>query len=232
MRRYRRRAPLRSRRRRTYKKRRRTSRRSRRIPRLLPLGGIPKIMDVTLKYAAIEEMAAATGFTYCTRVYRGNSIYDPDYSGVTQNTCAMYGVWSNLYRYYTVKSSFIKVTFQATQNVPHWCFITPYFIAGSTPVAPDDWMDLPGVKKGLLQGLSAGNKTSVIIKMSGRTKTITGQSPYISDLTGMMGGNPLIQWFWYLAMETFDGSTTGGGLINVELFYKVRFSERLMYTGY
>lgn len=206
----------------SYKKKRRTSKRS-----MGPVGGFKPTQWVRMKYADIEELVG-TSLSYATRVYRGNSIYDPDYSGTTQNSCAMYSTWANLYNRYNVSACSIRVTFQATTNVPLWCYVYAYNSV-SAPVAPPDWQDLPGCKKVLLQGMSAGNATSKTIKMYRRSRTIHGMSYLDPDAGAVMAGSPTIQWFYLIAIETFDASVGPHCLINVELIYKTRFSGRKQY---
>lgn len=216
--------------RRRINRRRRIYRRKYGAQKLKALGGIAENMYCTLKFQDVEEMAGSVN--YGTHVWRGNSIYDPDYSNTTGTTAANYALWATLYTKYAVWKSTIRVKFQATTNVPMWCYIFPYTSSGSTPVTPNVWQNLPGVKKVLIQGLSAGNNTSKTITYTKRIKKILGFNYTDTDLCSSMGSNPSVQFFWWVAIESFDASTNVHCLLNTEIFYYTKFYERKQYTGF
>jgi len=196
------------------------------------IGGVPRFQFVTLKYAATEELVQSAGGTSATRVYRGNSIYDPDYSGITQDTVAMYAFWNLLYSKYAVVDSTIRVTFQANSDVPMYCYIYPYYAAGSMPISVGDWDDLPGVQKINLQGLEAGNSTSQTITCHMKAKVQLGEAFNSSDACSDFGTNPVRQWFYWIAIHSQNNSIDPGCLIRVEIFYRTKLYQRKPYTGY
>lgn len=86
-------------------------RRRRRIPRTLA-NIVPDSHIVKLRYVDIVSLDAATGLN-STHVFRANSIYDPDYTGIGHSPMGV-NEWSNMYLHYNVLGSKCTAQFTAT----------------------------------------------------------------------------------------------------------------------
>lgn len=194
--------------------------------RFRALGGFPNIAWVTLKYQAQNVLDATSVATYALYGFRGNSIYDPDYSAITGGSVALYSVYEQLYYRYTVYKCTIKVTFQQVTAIPTYCYVFPYYNSSTAVVSPEYWQNCPGVKKILLQPYNFGNKTSATIRFTTTIKRIAGFSANDDACTATMNNNPAVQVYWWVACESIDGSNGAKVYMNTEIFYKTRLFER------
>lgn len=76
------------------------------------LGGFPKKQKVKLRYVQELSLTAGVG-AFATHVFRANSVFDPDYSGVGHQPLR-FDNWASIYDHYTVLSS--KMTLRNTGN--------------------------------------------------------------------------------------------------------------------
>lgn len=86
------------------------------IVKQLPLG-LPKSLRVPLLYRQFNKLDPGTG-TMVTQVFRANSLFDPDYSGVGHQPMG-FDQYAALYAHYCVHSCRIKCTFipRSTDNL-------------------------------------------------------------------------------------------------------------------
>lgn len=95
------------RRKRSYKKRRGVFRLQRQMP-----VGFPKTNMVKLRYVDSVQLNAIAG-VIDTYVFRANSIFDPNFTGIGHKPNGM-DQWGNFYNHYVVVGSKIKVTWATT----------------------------------------------------------------------------------------------------------------------
>lgn len=115
-------------RRRTTRRRRTTNRRrpaNRRIVRYrrssLPLSGFPTQKVVRLRYVSDRFSLNPALGGIASHVFRANSIYDPDFTGVGHQPYG-HDTWQTLYNHYTVLGSKIVCRLQSTSGTPSASF--------------------------------------------------------------------------------------------------------------
>lgn len=166
------------------------------------------------------------GAIFYQQVMRGNSVFDPDYTGAGRQP-TFFDQMAALYNRYTVRASTCKVmpVFNATGNSGITnCYLYPSAIA----TAPSNYYDAtqtPFVVSDLTiantrRALSRGMTTSQICGVP--SVTVTADDTFSSAVTG----NPTIDWFWQFGLFAADGATAIAGFAKVDVWYDVEFFDR------
>lgn len=79
----------------------------------LTLSGFPSKKLVKLRYVETDLTLDASASLTDMNVYRANSLYDPNYSGIGHQPMG-FDQWANIYNRYTVKGAKITVTYTRT----------------------------------------------------------------------------------------------------------------------
>lgn len=164
----------------------------------------PDVMYVTMKYCeAINDSSAITN----SGVYqfRGNSIFDPNFTGVGHQPLG-HDTYEQLYRRYTVLGSSITVHFINTDADPVTVAVAPKYnsVAGSV----------------IEQLIEDENGRSLTVSATGSDDSGVLRSPYIAsrDILGaaeaesvstFFGSNPTVPWYWGIIYTNLNGGGTG-----------------------
>lgn len=182
---------------------------------------MPAKIRVTMKYAQFRVMSGAV---VVYQVFRGNSIFDPDLTGVGHQPMA-HDQWGNLYLRYRVLGSRIKLT--AINELADPTAIQIWPSNDSTiPTNFTDGLEQPRSVAGLLGGATGSDRKTLSASMT--TTTIKG-SRKLADDQGMeanFGANPAIQWFWTVGVNQLNG---GGASVECmfEIEYDVDIYDRI-----
>lgn len=182
-------------------------------------------MMVTLKYSdliALAPVAAVAQYTF-----RGNSVFDPDYTS-TGHQPRYYDQWSAFYQKYKVISSKIHCSvsnFQATAGViavvvPHTDILTltTYYNAAEMPLMKRTEQIPISTRQG---GIST-------VHSSASTRQICGLSEAqlaSEDYSALTGANPLSIWYWNIGFFGANGTNVSVSF-DVDLEYQILFYER------
>lgn len=174
--------------------------------------GVPDVLRTKLKYCE-QYLVESSTLDFGAQIMSGNSVYDPDVSGVGHQPRG-FDEWSRFYKKYRVYASAIKVHFFSDQQAA----------AGLTNV----WI-LPVTEQpvGVTYGISSLNenpyartgalvpyvgKGSTFLKHYTSTKKMFGErlineNEYEGTMGNFgVGASPLNQWYWTVGGQTVTGS--------------------------
>jgi len=181
-----------------------------------------------MKYVESFSIDPAAG-SLGTTVYRANSVYDPDYTGVGHQPLG-FDQMAALYAHYQVLRSTIKITLQpsaaAANFTPHCFFVGVYLSASFAPVSPD-WNHLaeqPLCKYKIVNNDYRNENLTSVTHTFSSTKFFGNRS--IDEVGSAVSTNPTDGAYFIVAVqdcaETQDLPVCTGV---VELTYLTEFSE-------
>lgn len=212
--------------------------------------GIPNAKRVKLRYAFALTLSKTAGELYATQTFRGNSVYDPDSSGIGHQP-RFHDQMSALYNKYVVHGSSINIAYNHPNNAnrrytailiaqPRSAIIgrVPYYgltnseLSASTSIGqPYYAVEVPKLK--VLNGSNPFYNAPGVLKSSAKTSTILEMKNQAKNLFWGVAGNvgsgtnPTNQWDWTIAVGATDASTAAEdvGSINGYIDYDVTFFE-------
>ncbi len=199
------------------------------------LSGFPKSQVVKLRYVDTGLTLDPGVGLISEYVYRANSVFDPDFTGVGHQPMG-FDEWANIYNRYTVLGSRITVynTPATTTNVTPGYFGV-VLSANSTPIASYTSID------NLLESKLAGKNWRTA--GSTLTQTTRGNSQVVSKnfsaknffgvtdvndgtgLSSVIGGNPTEHAHFGIYAASIDGNNPGSLFLTVMIDYIVQFRE-------
>lgn len=190
--------------------------------------GLADATFVKLKYKTVIGLVSTSG-ALSTYVFRGNSIFDPDSSGIGHQPYFT-DQWDTMYDDYIVLGSSIKVESFNTSGQTNASLIT---VVPSTAVttfgstASDQMAEQPYAKS------KVGMQNADVIKIKSymTTQKIYGLPKMATQIDPNFGAaftaSPVTQWYWHIGYNTLDQSTTQAGQwIEVTLMYYCRLHTR------
>lgn len=210
------------------RKRKRRFRKKRNGPKTLILRGptaVPDQMLVKMKYVQLFTLSSAGGNT-AHQVFRGNSIFDPDFTGVGGQPMSR-DQWQDFYQRYTVTGSSIKVEYNlqaSADGIGSIMGIVPVDTSGAV-TGIGQAIELPYSKH-----ISVPNNQSVplVLKNYITTKKKFGYKNILQedDLSATFGANPVEQYFWNVYMITADALSSSTANCVATITYYVRMFDR------
>lgn len=151
-----------------------------------------------------------------SNVFRGNSIFDPDWTGIGSQPLG-HDQYAALYLRYRVIASKFEVWFAAntTEVVNSICILPSN---DSASILWPEATQMPGAKIAMTTGRT-GNSTGYLsqyvtaAQMKGDNKLATDK-----DMEATFGSNPNIAWFWHLIVQS-PGATAPDMRCNVRITY-------------
>jgi hypothetical protein len=188
---------------------------------------VPDTVYTTLPYVYTAQLNTGSQ-PYQDQIFRGNSIYDPDYSGAGGQPLGR-DEWSNFYQNYRVHSSRISVSFAsvsggATQQdvavVPNTDTSTYNTISRV--------FETPYETHGALTGVSAKGEITLRNRMTtARIFGVTDTAVEVDDqFRAAAGANPTNSWYWHVFTSDRGGSEANV-YITVKINYFVEFYKRV-----
>lgn len=184
---------------------------------------VPDQMFVKMTYRDLFTQLESLG-QFGTKIYRANSIFDPDQSGVGGQPLGR-DQWSNFYSRYQVMGSKITVSCQPTVN---------HGGNSNIALAPTDTttaingvaqlMEQP-YSKGCILPLASCKPVYLTQYMSTKAKFGYKDITQEDDLSSVQNGNPAEQWYWTLGTANF-GTDQKSIDFNVKITYYVRLFDR------
>lgn len=162
--------------------------------------GMPERMFVKLKYC--DEVQFTSGIvSELSQVYRGNSIFDPDFTGAGHQPLG-HDQWAGFYKRYRVVACAISCKFTqfTTAGNTHHIVVLP-----SNESTVDNFQ--PSCEQvGSVTGTtsSSNGKACAYLRSFVRTSDIKGSTNLANDkdLEALFGNNPNIQWFWQIIVKS------------------------------
>lgn len=189
--------------------------------------GVPDSVRVRLVYNTLLAPATTLGSLYAYQ-FRGNSVFDPDYTSAGAQPI-YYDQWSNMYTSYVVLSSHIRVEFVSliAGSAPCLAGVFPAYNTSTGTAAIDCASNR--YAKSLSTG-SQGNAVRSVVSCNMSTAQMFGIDPVAvvtDDAYSGAGGNPATAqtWFWTVFAQAESGTSTMSGNIRVQLEYDVKFFD-------
>lgn len=165
--------------------------------------GIPDRQVIKFKYSTVITLG---GMVATTDVYtfRGNSLYDPDYTG-SGGQCTGYDEWAAFYYRYKVFASKIDIQFlnqnTTTANASTIASVMPEITPITTSYATANLPMLPYNRYTLLTPSSAGNNPRKL-KHYMSTRKMFGIEGDLDneDYGSLINFNPSKGWYWNLSL--------------------------------
>jgi len=188
---------------------------------------IPDRYFVKMKYSDTIFLGGGV-LQYASYVLRGNSIYDPDFTGTGHQVMGFDQLCPALYQYFTVFASSVSVRFmnQSSSN-PAKVFLFPSnsSVPGTDPLAVEEQAYS---KRAYLSLNTAVGSTLINSYMS--TKKMFGLSKlpdYALDFTGSSTQNPANVWFWNIFVYGLSSAIPSSSIaVEFKLTYWVEFYNR------
>lgn len=191
---------------------------------------VPDKSYTVLNYNQRLTPAPLSGADY-HQVFRGNSLYDPDYTG-TGSQPVGFDEWMQFYKYYRVFSSSITVRVldnSSTAAAAQWelCVIPSFLPTDFAATDPQVAAQNPFSKFRLI-GTHTGKGPQMVKnymsteKMLGRSLSTLGSNAY-----GSSTADPASSWAWHIVGQVIDESTTMANVyVYVTIKYYCEFSTR------
>lgn len=184
----------------------------------------PRVTKETLAYADTRDLTEAAAGVGAYYIFRLNSIYDPDFTGVG-NTAYGYSVMSNLWSKYRVLRTRVVIDFS---NVTGGLQITGLSAGLNSTLAalPRAWPVQPRTVSRVIRGAGGGttcvahfDMTYDLAKVIGVTKQ---QYKNENDYAGIFGSNPNYSLFlivWNAGKTAVAETST----MTARIFYETEF---------
>lgn len=180
-----------------------------------------------LKYEARIELASVAG-AGISHQFSGNSVFDPDLTGVGVQPLG-YDQWSALYDRYRVNGSAIKVRFiaigiDAATNSWEVCLVpSPVTTTFSSMDAARASPYSIGTAKNMEQQGGYLRNYMSTAKIEGVSKTTVRVD---DEFSSIVSSNPTEQWAWNVIGQPADRSTSASLIAFVSITYYVTFYSR------
>jgi len=177
-------------------------------------------MIVNMSYDEVRDLNNLTNvYDY---ILRGNSIFDPNQTGVG-DTALGWDQYSSTYVYYQVISSTAKVIFKNFAELPMDVWLYPSL--GTPSISQAVLMANGNVQRKYVTAV-AGAKPICFMKKTNTLKRLNGMS-YKDPLNlSAMSANPSTQWYWHCMITTQDPAQAVLGSMEIFITYKVKLTGR------
>lgn len=204
------------------KRRRYAARTTRRkLHRYLKSGGLSAKKTVKMRYCQQVSITSTSG-SMGTYVFRANSIFDPDYTGVGHQPLG-HDEWAVLYNNYKVKSARININLGNNHDsvIPMMAITRTDDVTGATGNM-DSVCEQPNTKWVALSNGDAGPsvKTLSMGYVSSKQYPQLGKD---DSLRPAFGANPAEGAYWVIKMQGISGSES----VTVPLFVTITYIVEL-----
>lgn len=192
----------------------------------IPMGlGFPDTTRVTLAYTDTLTLGSAAFQTIYS--FRGNSVYDPDFTGVGHQP-AYFDTYSEVYSHYKVYGCTINIKLANATNDLTVAAIIPSTQSLSVGATPSAMLDLPRARWTVAG--SAGIEPANISHKCSTSEILGLTSRQIEDddYSALTSANPLQLWYWNFYISHVDTSKLNVGVsFLVRIMYDVKFYDKI-----
>lgn len=186
-------------------------------------GVIPDVAAVQLRYVYNTNLA---GTGILRTVFRGNSCFDPDFTGVGAQPMG-FDQYGALFRRYRVLGSKVKVMFSLGGSLNKTAgFVVPLDTTAVVGSGISDNTEHQFTKTISIEQ-NQHNTINHYMSTAKLRGVLTDDVRSDSDYSAPIGGNPSLQWYWHVGAYDMNGA--GGGIdssLQVEITYYVEFFNR------
>lgn len=160
-------------------------------------------------------------------IFRANSIFDPDYTGVGAQPM-WHDEFALLYNRYTVYASKITASFIQKSGSGESAYTNVWVMpkdVTTLALASDDAIETNRCKSSVLGPNTGGDGTATLSHYQNIANIIGKPKSESSDdiLSAPFGSNPGRQSFWHVGAGTIDGLTNVNIYVKVKMVYYCRF---------
>lgn len=190
-----------------------------------PASIVPDRMRVKLEYnQLVPTSGAAPAWQY---IFRGNSMYDPDYA-IGGGQPVGFDQMKTLYNRYEVSASSIIVkVLNCGTTTGSYTRVAVYPSLSTGTLAMDAAIANPYSTHKLISANAGMNEATLRNYIS--TKKIFGEMTLVDDdYSALVAVNPVNTWYWQINAESIDKTTNlANNFYDVLITYYVDFSERV-----
>lgn len=162
-------------------------------------------------------------------VFRGNSLFDPDYTGVGVQPYGFDQLCPVFYNNYFVKASKISIfpaTIGNSSNAYFEVLVVPYRAATLPYTEVEDIRRMPYARSVRLHASTVSEKTDSVHSYATSRAILSKEFTDDALATGQYDGNPTITWFWHVISD----STTFpvGANTKVKFDVKIKYYTKLI----
>jgi hypothetical protein len=187
--------------------------------------GFPDRFRTTLKYSEIVQVNPSQPFR--NQVYRGNSVYDPDYTGAGHQPL-YFDQYMLIYERYRVLGSKIIVKFINNSAGSSAIFVLH---ADTDPLALVSFFPIseqPHTKVSKFTPVSARMPSSLAMKKSScEIMGLSRSQLWDDDYSGGPTSNPAKMWYYNIFINSADNTANLQGQLEIMIAYDVVFSDRI-----
>ncbi len=201
--------------------------RQRLSPRTLPLG-VPDSQRHQLTYADVIHLAPGASIAQYT--FRGNSVYDPDFTS-TGHQPYYRDQLAALYTRYRVYGSMIRVSAmnEAVESGLQISLIPNTAVYSMTGGAYP--LEFPHAKSLKLLGVGGINTVTGYHRMT--TRQLLGLRPrevLDQDYSALIGAQPSSEWYWMVVAQDISPAINVATTMQITITYDVEFYDRELIT--
>lgn len=183
--------------------------------------GLPDRMRLTMPYGSEGLISPAAG-SYAVQSFRGNSVYDPDFSG-TGTTAFLYTQMTALYYKYRVLGIRAEVNFLDSATAP----LTVGVLVSNQNTVPS-MPYLIGARHCWRMILAPGGPQTCKHTISATTGAVYGVTEKVvrseDDFTAVAGTNPNNTWWLHLFIDNTISAAPGYAAYSLRVEYDVEWS--------
>lgn len=174
-----------------------------------------------LKYSSYSTLASASGVV-AGQVLRGNSLYDPDYTGAGGQPRGFDQIMP-LYDHYVVLSSKVMIQITNTGSQP----ITAVLALRDNPTVATTLRGYTEFSSCQHRSVGHTGNNTITLTQKGSVRKFLGRSNPLSDpeLKGEINTNPIEEMYWHYGIAPTDGVSSVGATTYFLIEYIVAFIE-------
>jgi len=194
---------------------------------------VPDRVRMRLKYSENVNLTTTFASQPGVQVWNGNSIYDPDKTGVG-GTVSGASQWAAFYSYYLVVRSAVKVVcINGVTTAIRLCLLPSLGVITNTNTTAN-LIEQP-LAVGRYLNSNAGGHDMTTISHEASTAAVYGVKPeaVLSELqysAAAVSANPALPWYWGLSVNSIAGVALGFN-VEMEITYDVIFWNRITLAG-
>lgn len=188
----------------------------------------PDVMRVRMRQSEFRSLSGAGAVSFNAYIYRGNSIFDPNFTGVGHQPLG-HDQWQAFYRRYRVIGSRVDIKFLASSAAAENLVGMLVPLNTSTVLSnAEDYMEA-AYSKNCNIGQSTSNGVGELSMYMAVNKIRGGPHNlvrYEEDYGALFGANPSKEFFWHIVVRAVDGSLTWTCDYAVDVTYYVEMFDR------
>lgn len=190
---------------------------------------VPDRSLLRFKYTYWNNFTTSTTGINALR-FRGNSLYDPDQSGVGQTPYG-FSFWEQIYKKYTVFSSCCKVEMTHVGTTESGCYavIIPYTDTTITFDEITEAIQYPYAKYAHVGQANGSSPRRVRHYMTTRRIWGVHKSATTSDeeYSALVSANPTKTWYWNIFFDSPDIAKACNLQVKIEIIYYAEMYDRV-----